>query len=217
MAYAKVNEVQDFLRAYSLPDEFLDPKKIQTFLDIAKSTIDTTCKRDFDFHQDVVEFYHGSGRDYLQLYFYPVVSISHVIMFNQLLQAMRVFLDTELIVFAERGQIYLPPVYPAFLADKPYGAIFGNVFIQGRYNVEVKYSYGYQTPPDGIKTASIKLAASELLRAYIFAISSGRSSFGFGGTSENYVGVVGPLIEQFRKEAEASIQPFRHWFYRGHN
>ncbi len=214
MSYVSTAEVQAYLAPYNLPAQFLNPTNIQTYIDIAQAKIDSRCKRDFLFHQNQVEFYHGGGRDYLQLYFYPITSVTHVIMFNQLLQAMRVFLDTELIIYPERGQVFLPPLYPAFMADKPYAAIFGNVFIPGHYNIEVQYSYGYPTAPEGIKGATIFFTAAEIMKSYIFSISSGRSSVSFGGTGENYTGLVPQMVKDWEAQAYELLKPYEHVFYR---
>lgn len=214
MSYVSTAEVQAFLAPYSLPDQFLNPTNIQTYIDIAQSRIDSRCKRDFAYHENQVEFYHGGGRDYLQTYFYPITSVTHVISFNQLLQALRVFLDTELIIYPERGQIYLPPIYPVFLADKPYAAIFGNVFIPGHYNIEVQYSYGYPTAPSGIKTAAIYFASAEIMQSYLFAISSGKASVNFNGTGETYTGLMPPMIKEWEAKAFETLRPFEHYFYR---
>lgn len=214
MSYVSTEEVRSFLAPYSLPDQFLNPTNIQTYIDIAQSKIDSRSSRDFAFHENQVEFYHGGGRDNLTLYFYPVTAIAHVIMFNQLLQALRVFLDTELIIYPERGQVFLPPIYPAFLADKPYAAIFGNVFIPGHYNIEVQYSYGYPTAPEGIKTSAIYFTAAEIMQSYMFAISSGRSSVSFGGTGENYTGLMPQMIKDWKAEAFETLKKYEHYYYR---
>lgn len=216
MAYCTAANVMAYLALYNVPETFIDETKLTAsgFLDRAKSTIDSYCFRDFDHHVDAIEFYHGSGKDYLQTYQFPILKITHVIMYNQLLQAMRMFLDTELIVHPQRGQIYLPPIYPAFLVDKPYAAVFGNIFIPGRYNIEVQYDYGYATPPLGVVTANILLTVADVLRAYQFDLSRGRSSMGSVGVSESYSGLIDKQVEQIKKEAFDLLNRERRVFMR---
>jgi len=107
-------------------------------------------------------------------------------MYNQLMQSMRTFLDTEIIIYPEWGELFLPPIYPTFLADKPFSAMFGNCFIKGRRNIEVKYDYGYDTPPDDIVQASNLLTASYMLKMKFANLAGGATSRSIDGYSESF-------------------------------
>jgi len=157
-----------------------------TALQSSKDFIDNICDRDFLLHSDEVEFHDGNGRDSLNTYYYPIVGITYVVMYNQLMQSMRTFLDTELIIHPEWGEIFLPPIYPAFMADKPFSAMFGNIFISGRRNIEIKYDYGYSTPPNEIVTASNLYASSYILKLKFASISGGSASRSIDGYSESF-------------------------------
>ena len=152
----------------------------------AKSTIDQYCNRDFTLHSDVIEFHDGNARDSMNTYYYPIVSLHYVVMYNQLMQSMRTFLDTEIIIHPEWGELFLPPIYPVFLADKPFSAMFGNIFISGRRNIEIKYNYGYATTPDDIAQASNLLAASYMMKLKFGNLTMGANSRSIDGYSESF-------------------------------
>lgn len=178
-----------------------------TALQSAKDFIDNICDRDFDLHTGVIEFHDGNGRDSLNTYYYPIVGLTYVVMYNQLMQSMRTFLDTELIIHPEWGEIFLPPIYPAFMADKPFSAMFGNIFISGRRNIEINYDYGYSTPPSEIVTASNYYASSYILKLKFASISGGATSRSIDGYSESFGGFLtspfGSIAKTWEDDARA--------------
>jgi alpha-N-acetylglucosamine transferase len=187
-------------------------------LDSAKSFIDNYCDRDFLQHTDVVEFHDGNGRDSMNTYYYPLISLTYVVMYNQLMQSMRTFLDTEIIVHPEWGELFLPPIYPAFMADKPFSAMFGNIFIAGRRNIEIKYTYGYATVPSEIATASNLYAAAYLLKIKLASISGGVTSRSIDGYNENFSNVkgnpFGSIAESWEEQAKNIISRWKRISYR---
>jgi hypothetical protein len=184
--YTDYQTVKEFMAGFNLA-RFITPENInETMLSMTDAYINTNTMRDFKLHSGVVEFHHGNGKDYIQSYFFPIVRISRMIMYNQLLQAMRVFLDSELIVNPQRGQIYLPPIYPAFMADKPFAAMLGNIFIPGRYNIELDYDYGYASAPEDIKMAATKYVAIQTLIKQGVFITGGATSRSIDGYSESF-------------------------------
>lgn len=176
----------------------------------AESFIDNETFRDFRRHDDVVEFHDGSGRDSLRTYYYPIIKINHVIMYNQMLMSMRIFLDTELIVQPEWGEIWLPPIYPAFMADKPFSAIFGNTFIAGRRNIEVSYSWGMDKVPEDIAYACLLWAARNCLMLYGGRVTGGAQSQSIDGYSESYgVRPFAGILDAWEKEAMSIIAKWK--------
>ena len=188
-------------------------------LQSAKSTIDQYCDRDFDLHTNVIEFHDGNGKDSMNTYYYPIVGIQYVVMYNQLMQSMRTFLDTELIIHPEWGEIFLPPIYPAFLADKPFSAMFGNMFISGRRNIEISYDYGYTTPPTDITAASNLLAGAYIMKMKFAALSGGVNSRSIDGYSESFGGQWksnpwGSIADAWEQQALSFYQRWKRLSYR---
>jgi len=191
-------------------DSILTDTYIDNAIALAKNYIDNATFRDFSEHTDDIEWHDGNGRDSINTYNYPILSLSYVIMYNQLMQAMRTFLDTELIIHPEWGEIFLPPIYPVFLSDKPFSAMFGNVFISGRRNIEIKYSWGYETPPDDIQYACTLMTGTYLLQQKGGYISAGVTSRSIDGYSESYGKMpFEGLLEQWQKQVDAIIMKHR--------
>jgi len=186
-------------------------------LDAAKSYIDNYCDRDFEEHTDVIEFHDGNGRDSLNTYYYPILDLTYVVMYNQLMQSMRTFLDTELIIHPQWGEIFLPPIYPVFMADKPFSALFGNIFIAGRRNIEIKYTYGYETTPSEIATASNLYAAAYLLKVGFAQTTAGATSRSIDAYSESFSGDFGGftgIIKQWEEQSRQVVMRWKRLSYR---
>jgi len=213
--YTSYALVRDFLNGFGL-DELVTVTKInETLLKFCDAYFDNECQRDFKLHSGVVEFHNGNGKNLLNTHFFPIVRINRVIMYNQLLQAMRVFLDTELIIYPERGEIALPPIYPAFLTDKPFQAIFGNIFIPGIYNVEVDYDYGFAEPPMEIQYAATKWVSIELLKTYGAQMSAGMTSRSIDGYSEAFGKLpYEGLINSWQKDIDQVTTKFKRVYAR---
>jgi len=200
---------------YCVDTDFLSDDKIRAYIPLADSYINSSCFRDFYYHRDVVEFHDGNNTEGMITYFFPITKISHVIMYNQLLQAMRTFLDFEIIIHPEWGELFLPPAYPAFLSDKPSRAIFGNIFIYGKRNVEIMYDYGYDVPLEDIQQAASKYAGILVLQAYWAWLTRGIQSRSFDGYSESYMQKpFEGITEIWRKEIEMIINTNRKQFQR---
>ena len=188
-------------------------------LQSAKSTIDQYCDRDFDLHTNVIEFHDGTGKDSMNTYYYPIVGLSYVVMYNQLMQSMRTFLDTELIIHPDWGELFLPPIYPVFLADKPFSAMFGNCFIAGRRNVEICYDYGYTTPPADIAMASNLLAGAYIMKMKFAQLSGGVNSRSIDGYSESFGGAWksnpwGSIADAWEQDAKNLYSRYKRMSYR---
>lgn len=204
--YTNSTLVWGLLKNYGIPQATVTDMTTDDMLGLADAYIDSNTFRDFKLHTNTVEFYHGNGKDNITTYHFPIVRISRVIMYNQLLQAMRTFLDTELIIYPDRGQIFLPPIYPAFMTDKPFMAIFGNIFIPGNYNIEVDYDYGYATPPADIQLAATKYTAIQILTAYGAQLSYGMTARTIDGYSESFGKLpYEGLVNVWQKEVDGII------------
>ena len=183
---------------------------METHINGAEAFIDSETFRDFRRHDDVVEFHDGNGKNSLIARYYPILKVDHLIMYNQLLQSMRIFLDTELIIQPEWGEIWLPPIYPAFLADKPWAAILGNIFIPGNRNIELQYSWGYEKVPEDIQYACLLWSARNFLLVKGALITGGSTSTSIDGYSESYGNKpFQGLIDAWEKEAVSIINKWK--------
>lgn len=216
--YTTIKQVRDLLEPfglrnydpntgqYVLNEDFLSDSRLKTMLSLADAYLNNQTFTDFYYHRDTVEFYDGNGKDGIRTYNFPITKITHVVMYNPLMSSMRTFMDFELIIHPEWGEIFLPPVYPAFLSDTPSRAIFGNIFIPGKRNIEVKYDWGYTSPPEDINMAAKKYVGMQVLNAYWAWITRGVQSRSFDGYSESYMAkpFVG-LLDQWDKEIKQTI------------
>lgn len=209
--YCTTEEVSAFAGGYGL-ESFACEDKIKFWLPFANDYIDGYTQRNFRLNSNEVEFRDGNNKDTLNTYNYPIVRINHVVLYNQLLQTMRVFLDTELIIDAPFGLIKLPPIYPAFMADVPHRAVFGNIFVAGSRNIEVNYDWGYEQTPGDIKMAAIKYIMVQLMQGKDAQNHRGLRSISFDGVSESYGGYA-DIIKSFQDEIKETLD--RHKRYSG--
>jgi len=209
--YCTSSDIESFANGYGL-DSFACDSKIEFWLPFANDYIDSYTQRNFRMNSNEIEFRNGNNKDTMLTYHYPIVRINRVVVYNQLLQTMRVFLDTELIIDAPFGEIKLPPIYPAFMADVPHRAMFGNIFIEGSKNIEINYDWGYEDTPGDIKLAAIKYIMIQLLQGKDAQNSIGLKSLSFDGVSESYGGY-SEIIKTFQEEIKATLD--KHIRYSG--
>lgn len=212
VTYTTIDKLQTMLRQVLRSDDPMvsDTAGLELAIRGAESFIDSETFRDFHRHDDVVEFHDGNGKNSLIARYHPIIKVDHLIMYNQLMQSMRIFLDTELIIQPEWGEIWLPPIYPAFMADKPFAAIFGNIFIAGNRNIELQYSWGFEKVPEDIQYASLLWSARNCLLLKGALMSGGATSTSIDGYSEAY----GPkpfqgIIDSWEKEALSIISRWK--------
>jgi hypothetical protein len=196
--YTNIKEVRGLLESFGLRqcdpvtglvdpmNDFLSDDRLKNLVPLADSYINNYTFTDFYYHRDETEFHDGNGKDSIRTYNFPIHKITRVIMYNPLLQAMRTFLDFELIIHPEWGEIFLPPIYPAYMSDSPARSMFGNIFIHGRRNIEIEYDWGYVDTPEDISNASKKLVGINVLNAYWANLTRGMQSKSFDGYSESY-------------------------------
>jgi hypothetical protein len=192
-------------------DEMLSNQILmETHINGAESFIDSETFRDFRRHDDVVEFHDGNGKNSLISRYHPILKVNHLIMYNQMLQSMRIFLDTELIIQPEWGEIWLPPIYPAFMADKPFAAILGNIFIAGNRNIELSYSWGFDKVPEDIQYAALLWSARNFLLLKGALITGGAQSTSIDGYSESFsTKPFQGIIDSWEKEALSIISKWK--------
>jgi hypothetical protein len=216
--YTSIKQVRSLLQPYGLrmvdpvtgqyceAEDFLSDTKLKAYVPLADAYINNSTFTDFYYHKDSIEFYDGNGKDSLRTYNFPITKITHVIMYNPLLQAMRTFLDFELIIHPEWGEVFLPPIYPAYMADAPARAMFGNIFITGRRNIEVKYDWGYDATPEDINLAATKYVGIQVLSGFWAYLTRGVQSRSFDGYSESYgQKPFAGIIEMWEKEIKGVI------------
>lgn len=217
--YTTVKEIRALMSPYGLraidpisgcyieAEDFLSDTKLKAMIPLADAYINNATYTDFYLHRNVVEYYDGNGKDSLRTYNYPITKITHVIMYNPLMQAMRTFLDFELIIHPEWGEIFLPPIYPAFMSDAPARAMFGNIFMNGRRNIEVAYDWGTQDTPEDINLAAQKYVGMQIMNAFWAFLTRGTQSRSFDGYSESYgQKPFSGIVDQWQKEIKDVIQ-----------
>lgn len=225
--YTDIQTVRGILEPYGLrfqnpltgeyvqAEDFLSNSRLKSMIPLADSYINNRTYTDFYYHRNVVEYHDGNGKDSLRTYDFPIRKITQVIMYNPLLQAMRTFTDFELIIHAEWGELFLPPIYPAFMSDAPARSMFGNIFIVGRRNIEVDYDWGYEETPEDIKFAASKYAAIQVLNSFWAYLSRGVQSRSFDGYSESFgQKPFAGIIESWEKEIQDVISSKRKVFPR---
>jgi len=216
--YTTVKKVRDLMNSFGLRSrdpltgeyceetDYLSDSKLKGWIPIADSYINNRTFTNFYYHRDAIEYYDGNGKDSIRTYNFPMTKLTHVIMYNPLLQAMRTFLDFELIIHPEWGEVFLPPIYPAFLSDSPARSMFGNIFITGRRNIEIQYDWGFSTTPEDICTAAGKYVGVQIMSAFWANLMRGMVSRSFDGYSESFgAKPFAGIIEMWQKEIDQII------------
>ena len=216
--YANIQDVKRTMQQYALirlnpfsqlPEDFINFDLVKERMLDVDSYIDSETQRDFLYHENQREWHDGNGSNKLILRFFPILDLHYLVMYNQMLQAMRTFLDSEIIFGqgGEWGELFLPPIYPAYLTDHPVKSLFGNVFISGYRNIEVFYDWGYKETPVDIQTAAKKLMVIYILNDFLAYLSRGGNSRSIDGYSESYSakGPYSAIIEQFQREVDRII------------
>lgn len=216
--YCSIKQVRDLMQPFGLravdpltlcyidAQDFLSDSKLKAWIPLADAYLNNSTHTDFYLHRNATEYYDGNGKDSLRTYNYPMTKLTHVIMYNPLLQAMRTFLDFELIIHPEWGEIFLPPIYPAYLSDAPARSMFGNIFIHGRRNIEVQYDWGYSTTPEDINLAATKYIGIQVMSAFWAWLTRGTQSRSFDGYSESYgQKPFAGIVEMWQKEIKDVI------------
>jgi hypothetical protein len=207
--YTTIELIKQFASGFGL-DTFACDQKIRALLPLANSYIDSYTQTNFRLNQNEVEFRDGTNTDTIVLYHHPIVRINQLVLYNQMLQTMRVFLDTELIIDAPFGLIKLPPIYPAFLADAPSRSMFGNIFIHGSRNIEIDYDWGFENTPTDIELAATKYIMVQLMQGKDAQNSKGLRSLAFDGVSESYGGY-SDLIKTFQDEIKMVLDNYKNY------
>jgi hypothetical protein len=207
--YTSLERIKEFAAGWGL-DTFACESKINALLPTANSYIDMYTQTNFRLNTNEVEFRDGAGTDTLILYHHPIVRINQLVLYNQLLQTMRVFLDTELIIDAPYGLVKLPPIYPAFLSDSPSRAIFGNIFIKGSRNIEIDYDWGFSETPSDIQLAATKYIMIQLMQGKDAQNNQGLKSISFDGMSESYGGYT-DMIKDFKDEIKMILDNYKNY------
>lgn len=216
--YTSIKEVRNLLEPFGLRqcdpitgeinpiNDFLSDNILKNYVMLGDAQINNQTFTDFYYHRNDIEYHDGNGRDSIRSYNFPIHKINHVIMYNPLLQAMRTFLDFELIIHPEWGEIFLPPIYPAYMSDAPARAMFGNIFIHGRRNIEIQYDWGQLETPDDIANAAKKIVGIHILNAYWANLSKGLQSKSFDGYSESFgQKAFAGIVDAWQKEVDNTI------------
>lgn len=225
--YASIQDVKRSMNQFALmrmntitqlPENFINYELVKERMADADFYIDSETQRDFLYHEKQREWHDGNSTNKLTLRFFPVLGLHYLVMYNQMLQAMRTFLDSEIIFGqgGEWGEIFLPPIYPAYLTDHPVKSIFGNIFITGTRNIEVFYDWGYKQTPGDIQLASKKMMIIYLLNEYLAYLSRGGSSRSIDGYSESYAakGPFTAIIDQYQKEVDRVLSRRKRYYSR---
>jgi hypothetical protein len=225
--YANIQDVKRSMNQFALmrmntitqlPENFINYELVKERMADADFYIDSETQRDFLYHEFQREWHDGNSTNKLILRFFPILNLHYLVMYNQMLQAMRTFLDSEIIFGqgGEWGEIFLPPIYPAYLTDHPVKSLFGNVFITGNRNIEVFYDWGYKQTPGDVQLASKKMMIIYLLNDYLAYLSRGGNSRSIDGYSESYAakGPFSAIIDQYQKEVDKILSRRKRYYSR---
>jgi hypothetical protein len=148
--------------------------------DRAKSLIDEYCQRDFEEYTGETVKVDGNGRSELSLpqyaagdgLYYPIISISSVSLNGNALDA----------------SDYRIKPQPNALSNRNAGVIERKNarWPEGWENIEVTLDWGYQSPPDEIKSVAESLIVDQLLNSVQDSKSSGADSVSMDGYSVSF-------------------------------
>ena len=113
--------------------------------------------------------------------------------------------------------------YPPIYAYQPFPAAgvpfdYTTHFGRGIANIEVTCTYGYPTPPSGIRDACMKMVVIEALKKKGASDTQGATTLSVAGMSETYAtrggagggaGPFGHLIDELQQDVDATLELFR--------
>ena len=238
-AYCSIQEIRDYLQTIDV-DVISSDEEIIDLIYKAANGIDRSCRRRFDL-VTVVERHDGAGQQKMVLDNYPLVQVQRLQVYNmnnQLITDIKstdANFSTELIIDYVNGFIMLPPAayplgpipystpwfypytsymgYPLVASPFDYSTRFG----MGTSNIVVTYIYGYQTPPEKIREAAMKLVIIELLKKKGLSDTQGVATASIAGMSETYAvrgasGAAGPFghtIAELQADVKETCTLFR--------
>jgi hypothetical protein len=240
-AYCSIHQVRSYLTTIDLGIVTTD-EEILDLIYRSANEIDRATRRRFDI-VTVTELYDGAGQQKLVLDNYPIVSIQEVKIRNPDNQVVTDIKSTdanfasELIIDAQNGFITLPSAgipmlgsqlgalgwYPPIYAYQPFPAAgvpfdYTTHFGRGIANIEVTCTYGYPTPPSGIRDACMKMVVIEALKKKGASDTQGATTLSVAGMSETYAtrggagggaGPFGHLIDELQQDVDATLELFR--------
>jgi hypothetical protein len=239
-AYCSIHQVRSYLQTINV-EVITKDEELLDLIYRSADEIDRATKRRFDLVR-VTERYDGVGQQKLVLDNYPIVAVHEVKIFNFNNQLIRDIKETDsdfasnLITDSERGFITLPPnvviMFPAPLAAMfywPYSSYgshtlrgtdydYVNRFGRGVANIEVTYTYGFPTPPPGIRDVCMKMAVIELLKKKGASDTQGSSVVSIAGMSETFTqqggqqagsGPFAHMIAELQRDIDATLEGFR--------
>lgn len=153
---------------------------ISNLNDRAKSLIDEHCQRDFDEHTGETVKADGNGRNELSLpqyaagdgLYYPIINLSSVSLNGNPLDA----------------SDYRIKPQPNALSNRNAGVIERKraIWPEGWENIEVTLDWGYQSPPEEVKSIAESLVVDQLLDAAQAEQGSGATSISMDGFSVSF-------------------------------
>jgi len=159
---------------------------VAEMLDRASRAIDDYCQRKFSQESVVGELYDGRGDNVLILRGYPLISVEKV----------------EIVYGDNGGKVYSSD---DIAIDKEAGIVVlkgGEIFPEGRRNISVDYTYGYESVPEPIKMACILLA----LKMYEAHYHGGKRTYqASSGDHESYS--IDPVV--LDEDVVRLLEPYR--------
>jgi hypothetical protein len=238
--YCVINEVKDYLRTIDV-DVVTSDEEMRDLIQSCANGIDRATRRRFDV-VTVTELYDGSGQQKLVLDNYPILSIQEVKIRNPDntvvtdIKSTDTNFASELIIDSVKGFITLPSAgipmlgsqlgamgwYPPIWAYHPFPAAgvpfdYTMHFGLGVANIEVTYTYGFQTPPEEIRKACMKSVVIELVKKKGASDTQGIASEAIVGVTRTYAvrgsqGGGGPyahLMDELQSDIDAALELFR--------
>lgn len=146
----------------------------------AKSAIDEYCQRDFDYHPGVTIKVDGNGRQELSLpqfaaadgLFYPIVNLTSVSINGDALDSSDYRIKRQPNALNERN---------AGIIERKWAR-----WPKGWENIEVTLDWGYETPPEEVKSIAESLIIDQLLNAAGASHGSGAESISMDGFSVTF-------------------------------
>jgi len=240
-AYCSIHQVRSYLQTINV-EVITKDEELLDFIYRSADEIDRATKRRFDL-ATVTELYDGSGQQKIVLDNYPIVSIQEVKIRNPDNQVVTDIKSTdtnfasELIIDAQNGFITLPSAgipmlasqlgalgwYPPIYAYQPFPAAgvpfdYTTHFGRGIANIEATYTYGFATPPPGIRDVCMKMVVIEMLKKKGASDTQGSSVVSIAGMSETFTqqggqqagsGPFAHTIAELQRDIDATLEGFR--------
>ena len=233
--YCSVIDVRNYLQTINV-DVISDDEEIHDLIVLSANEIDRATRRRFDV-VTATEMYDGAGQQKLVLDQYPIIQVNEIKIYNLNRQIITDIKKTDsdfaskLIIDLVNGFVTLPSASyymtnPYFWPNTSFASAmmmkgteydYSNRFGKGVANVEVNYTYGFKTPPEGIRDACKKMVIIEMLKKKGASDTQGSSVISIAGMTETFTqqaaqrgsGPFAALIGDLQADIDATLEQHR--------